>query len=343
MRSAPAGLQAVAYADGHFIIRTGGTNTPEARDKAPAAPMLGSLDRVAEQVPGKISAADFVSRYANVELEKGPAIKTEEDFFGGQGVVIDNMTICSAGFGAFDPAGLPLVLTSGHCAEDGKASRADVEPATAAPAGGATTSLPAVRKPLGTFGFSQFGGPNNSPITGSEGSPGNIGTDIAVIKDLRPGLKIQPSVTKWRGDGPTFTNADPANPGPTAVKIIGTAAPYQGQAVCRSGRTEGWSCGRVAETGIYVAAGNPTAGTTCVDANGRPITPCDLRAFKGFLSYDVQSSGGDSGGPWISGNFAVGIALRRRTPGRAAEFCRSDDAGRRAEPRSRAASSCSCS
>ena len=36
------------------------------------------------------------------------------------------------------------------------------------------------------------------------------------------------------------------------------------------------------------------------------ITPCDLRAFKGFLSYDVQSSGGDSGGPWISGNFAVG-------------------------------------
>lgn len=287
----PAGLQAVAYADGHFIIRTGGTNTPEA--KAPAAPMPGSRDAVAEPVPGKISAADFVSRYANVALEKGAAIKTEEDFFGGQGVVIDNMTICSAGFGAFDPAGLPLVLTAGHCAEDGTATRADVEPATAATAGGATTPLPAVRKALGTFGFSQFGGPHNSPITGSEGNPGNIGTDIAVIKDLRPGLTIQPSVTKWRGDGPTFTNADPANPGPTAVKIIGTAAPYQGQAVCRSGRTEGWSCGTVAETGIYVVG-------------GRTGAPGDLRAFKGFLSYDVQSSGGDSGGPWISGNFAVG-------------------------------------
>jgi hypothetical protein len=32
----------------------------------------------------------------------------------------------------------------------------------------------------------------------------------------------------------------------------------------------------------------------------------DLRAFRGFLSYGVQSSGGDSGGPYVSGNYAVG-------------------------------------
>lgn len=291
----PAGLQAVAYADGHFIIRTGGTNTPEAQD--PEAPPAGSLNRAAEPAAGKISPADFVSRYANVLLEKGTAIKTEDDLFGGQGYVIDSMTICSAGFGAFDPSGLPLVLTAGHCAEDGTAVNADVEPPTAAPAGGSTTALPAELKPLGTFGFSQFGGPNNSPITGSEASPGNIGTDIAVLKGLRPGLNVQPSATTWE---------NPGSPARTAVKIVGTAAPYQGQAVCRSGRTEGWSCGTVAETGIYVAAGNPTAGTTCADANGMPVTPCDLRAFKGFLSYDVTSSGGYSGGPWISGNYAVG-------------------------------------
>jgi hypothetical protein len=291
----PAGLQAVAFADGYFIIRTGGTNIPEAQD--PGAPSPGSLNRAAEPAPGKISPADFVSRYANVLLEKGTAIKTEDDLFGGQGYVIDNMTICSAGFGAFDPSGLPLVLTAGHCAEDGKAVNADLEPPTAAPAGGATTALPAALKPLGTFGFSQFGGPENSPITGSEASPGNIGTDIAVLKGLRPGLNVQPSATTWE---------NPASPAGTAVKIVGTAAPYQGQAVCRSGRTDGWSCGSVAETGIYVAAGNPTTGTTCTDANGVPVSPCDLRAFKGFLSYDVTSSGGDSGGPWISGNFAVG-------------------------------------
>lgn len=289
----PAGLQAVAYADGHFIIRTGGTNSAEASTAGALVPGIvrpfqvpapGTADPAAQPAPGKTSAADFVARYANVELEKGAAIKTEEDYFGGQGFVIDNMTICSAGFGAFDPHGLPLVLTAGHCAEDGAAARADVEPSTAAPAGGATTALPAVPGLLGTFGFSQFGGPNNSAITGTEATPGNIGTDIAVIKDVRPGLDVQSSATTWQ---------NPAAPARTSVKIIGTTAPYQGQAVCRSGRTTGWSCGTVAETGIYVVA-------------GRTTDPADLRAFKGFLSHDVQSSGGDSGGPWISGNYAVG-------------------------------------
>jgi hypothetical protein len=40
---------------------------------------------------------------------------------------------------------------------------------------------------------------------------------------------------------------------------------------------------------------------------GRSGNPADLRAFSGFLSFAVQSSGGDSGGPWLSGNYAVGI------------------------------------
>ncbi|KRE79492.1 S1 family peptidase [Arthrobacter sp. Soil763] len=289
----PEGLQAVAFVDGHFIIRTGGINSPEDS----TADSAGNAAATAQQLPGKVSPADFVARYANVALEKGAPIRTEDDYFGGQGFVIDNMAICSAGFGGFDAAGLPLVLTAGHCAEDGRAVRADVEPGTAAPAGGATTARPTVPDLLGTFGFSQFGGPGNSPITGSEDSPGNVGTDIAVIKGLRTGLTMQPSATRWDS---------PAAPGRTSVKIIGTAAPYQGQSVCRSGRTEGWSCGEVAETGIYVAAGSPTPGTACTDAGGVPLEPCTLRAFKGFLSYNVQSSGGDSGGPWISGNYAVG-------------------------------------
>jgi hypothetical protein len=51
-----------------------------------------------------------------------------------------------------------------------------------------------------------------------------------------------------------------------------------------------------------------------VDAVGIFVVPgpdfaadeTDLRAFRGFLSYGVQSSGGDSGGPYVSGNYAVG-------------------------------------
>ena len=116
---------------------------------------------------------------------------------------------------------------------------------------------PACLAPLGTFGFSQFGGPLNSWITGTEEAPGNVGTDIAVIEALDGGLSVQPAASTW---------ASAANPGATAVKIIGMVAPFQGQEVCRSGRTTGWSCGQVDETGIYVVGGRTTrpGGPPCL-------------------------------------------------------------------------------
>ncbi|WP_427006326.1 hypothetical protein [Pseudarthrobacter sp. H2] len=293
----PAGLQAVAYADGHFVIRTGGINTPETA--LPAVPTTTAPAGTAQPAPAKISPAEFVARYANVRLQKGAPIKTEEDLFGGQGYVIDQQAICSAGFGAFSPAGEPLVLTAGHCAGDGPAKKsADIETPSASTAGGATTTLTRPLAPLGTFGFSQFGGLNNSWITGTEAAPGNVGTDVAVIGALRTGVNVQPAATKWD---------NVANPGPTSVKIIGTVAPFQGQAVCRSGRTTGWSCGTVSELGTYVVGGSTA-------------DPADLRAFSGFLSRDVQSSGGDSGGPWVSGNYAVGTHSAGDAAGSAENF-----------------------
>ena len=283
-----AGLQAVAYSDGHFIIRTGGENTAEAAGSAAAVVPGGGTERTARAAtaPGKVSPADFVKRYANVALEKGSAIAKEDQLFGGQGYVTDANAICSAGFGAFSPAGQPVVLTAGHCAQDGNAKATSVEPRSSAPAAGSTTPSAPPYPGLGTFGFSQFGGDRNSWISGDEGNPGNVGTDIAVIESLRKGLGVQPAATVW-------APGEAAGPAPSAVKIVGMVAPFQGQQVCRSGRTTGWSCGTIQELGIYVVGG------TTAD-------PADLRAFRGFLSKDVQSSGGDSGGPWISGNFAVG-------------------------------------
>ncbi|HSO17349.1 MAG TPA: S1 family peptidase [Arthrobacter sp.] len=284
----PAALQAVAYSGGRFIIRTGGKNAAEAALPAVLDPEAATTDAA----PGKISPADFVARYANVQLEQGSPVTTEADVYGGEGYAIDRRTICSTGFGAFNAAGLPVVLTAGHCAEDGTARNAELEPPTSATAGG-SAPLPGTLAPLGTFGFSQFGGTLNSWITGTDETPGNVGTDIALIEALNGGINVQPATTNW---------ANATNPGPTAVKIIGVVAPFEGQAVCRSGRTTGWSCGTVAEVGTYVVG-------------GRTTDPADLRAFKGFLSNDVQSSGGDSGGPWISGNFAVGTHSAGETSG----------------------------
>ncbi|MET4093984.1 S1 family peptidase [Arthrobacter sp. UYCu712] len=302
------GLQAVAYTDGRFVIRTGGANSAEAKTPAEAGTPAEAIPAgeqarqaaPAAPAPGKVSPADFVARYANVALEQGSPIATEEDLFGGQGYVTDRNIFCSAGFGAFNPAGKPVLLTAGHCAQDGGAKTASVEPRSAAPAFGAATPPAPPYAGLGTFGFSQFGGPRNSWITGEESSPGNVGTDIAVVESLRKGLNVQAAATVW-GSG----SAD--DPGATAVKIVGSVSPFQGQQVCRSGRTTGWSCGTVQELGIYVVGG------TTPD-------PADLRAFRGFLSKDVQSSGGDSGGPWISGNFAVGTHSAGEGVGAAENF-----------------------
>ena len=283
------GLQAVAYANGSFVIRTGGTNQPEdggtpAGQVAPGTPATPASGTPASSPP---TPSEFVAQYSNVRLEQGEPLAPEEDFFGGQGYVLNNGIVCSAGYGAYSPEGEPLVLTAGHCTEDGTLPTANVE----------RPESPA-NKLLGTLGFSQFGGPGNSWITGGEANPGNIGTDIAVIEGIRDGLEVQPAATRWDA---------PSDPGSTAVKIIGTASPSPGQAVCRSGRTAGWSCGTVDEVGIYVVGG--------ITAD-----PSDLRAFRGFLSNSVQSSGGDSGGPWISGNFAVGTHSAGDAPGSAANF-----------------------
>lgn len=314
-----AGLQAVAEADGKFIIRTGAVSSPEtagepgselqvgdgsaglAGGHVGAHAEVGAQTEAGAQAEGEadargdnrageasdapvMSPSDFVSKYANVVLEQGEPLASEEDFLGGQGYRVDGGgVVCSAGFSAFSAAGEPLVLTAGHCANDGAATLTEITLPAGDPAGGAGAGS-AVTGELGTFGFSQFGGPGNAGISGDLDNPEEPGKDIAVVESIRADLNVLPAATTWE---------DPADLGKSSVQVVGSAAPVVGQFVCRSGRTEGWSCGVVDEVGIYVVGG----------PSGEPD---DLRSFRGFLSYSVQSGGGDSGGPWISGNYALG-------------------------------------
>lgn len=282
------GLQAVVTSGGKFVIRTGGVNAPEAAPFDTGAPAAGSGSAEAGDA-GRKSPAEFVARFANVELDDGTPLAPEADVLGGVGYIADTGWICSTGFSAFDPAGLPAILTAGHCASDGAAETAELEFQFN------RTGL------LGKFGFSQFGGPGNSPVLrpGSvddplrPDDPGNVGTDIAVVESLRADLDPLPAASTW---------GDASQPEPD-VKIIGTAEPVAGMPVCRSGRTSAWSCGTVDAVGIFVVPGP-----------GYAADPNDLRAFNGFLSYGVQSSGGDSGGPYVSGNYAVGTHAAGDTP-----------------------------
>ncbi|TDL37280.1 S1 family peptidase [Arthrobacter nitrophenolicus] len=279
----PEGLQAVLASGGKFVIRTGGVNTPESTGKTGTASVPAGS--------GKVSPAEFVAKYANVELDGGASLAPEADVPGGVGYIADTGWICSTGFSAFNPAGLPAVLSAGHCASDGAARTATLQ-FLGEPAG-----------LLGDFGFSQYGGPGNSRVldpttpTGPGGTaltdPGNVGTDISVIESLRADVDPLPAASTW---------GDPSQPEPD-VKIIGSADPVLGMPVCRSGRTSFWSCGTIDAVGIFIVPGHSYAAD-----------PTDLRAFRGFLSYAVQSSGGDSGGPYVSGNYAVGTHAAGDTP-----------------------------
>jgi hypothetical protein len=290
------GLQAVAYTDGHFVIRTGSVNTPESDVPATSGALSSRTGTApAQATAGKLTPAQFVSRYANVRLEKGASVKTEDDVLGGQGYFLDNTSKCSTGFSAFGPTGLPLVLTAGHCTQDGAAKLTGLEPLSWAAAGGSTTPVPwplPALAPLGNFGFSQFGGPNNAAATAG-GSV--VGTDIAVVKDIATGLNPQPAATTW---GAAKT--------PDSVKIVGTKAPVQGDPVCRSGRTTGWKCGVIDSIAIVMMPGSKSVP---------PDYDNDLRPVRAFDSSSVTSAGGDSGGPWISGNYAVGTHTGAETLG----------------------------
>lgn len=273
----PQGLQAVVAAGGKFVIRTGGVNAPESTTGTGAA-------NAETAGPGKLSPSEFVARYSNVELDGSAPLAPEADVPGGVGYIADTGWVCSTGFSVFDPAGVPAVLSAGHCASDGAAKTAKLE-----------FQLTPVGL-LGQFGFSQFGGPGNSRIVEDPldpGYPGHVGTDISVIESLRPDLDPLPAASTW---------GSPLEPGPD-VKIIGSSEPVAGMPVCRSGRTSAWSCGTVDAVGIFIVPGPAYAAD-----------PADLRAFRGFLSFAVQSSGGDSGGPYLSGNYAVGTHAAGDTP-----------------------------
>ncbi|WP_268892360.1 trypsin-like serine protease [Arthrobacter sp. 9AX] len=274
-----AGLQAVVTSGGKFVIRTGGITSAQSTQGGAGGASSSPAPAAETAAPGKISPSQFVSRYANVELDGGAPLKPEADVPGGVGYQTDQNWTCSTGFSAFDPSGLPSVLTAGHCGEDGASTTATLLPR-------ASDSL------LGNFRFSQFGGPGNSPVvnpnvpTGPDYTavtdPGNVGTDIAVIGAIRPDWDPAPA-------------ADTYGYKPYADKIVGIKAPVVGDTVCRSGWATQWSCGHIDAVGIILVGGP-----------NYPADPNDIRAFNGFLSYDVQSSSGDSGGPWISGNYAVG-------------------------------------
>ncbi|MDY5584725.1 MAG: S1 family peptidase [Arcanobacterium sp.] len=76
----------------------------------------------------------------------------------------------------------------------------------------------------------------------------------------------------------------------TAASGVTTVA--KGSKVCRRGKTTGYNCGTVVSTNY-----TPTWPNACITGS----------CYPNFVLVLAPTDGGDSGGPWFSGNSAVGI------------------------------------
>lgn len=198
------------------------------------------------------------------------------DVVGGAGYSMsdtaDNRYSCSIGFSAWTPSGGPALVTAGHCAEDMKPEVTLTRP-SGDDAVGANPFEPVAG--LGTFGFSQFGGPDKS--VGGETANS---VDIGVIDVTNPAVTLQPAVTDWTGGA-----ADNLAASTLPVKSIGN--PAIGQTVVKSGRTTGHTTGgTVTEIGWANIGGRTVRGVKAMGLYGQP---------------------GDSGGAVLAGTTAVGV------------------------------------
>ncbi|MBW0254476.1 MULTISPECIES: S1 family peptidase [unclassified Cellulomonas] len=231
-------------------------------------------------------AEEFVDGHGNVEvivLDAPLTALASSDVVGGAGYAAYNPLsfaagLCSVGFTGFTPAGAPAVISAGHCTDDGDFTEAALTvPADDDAGGGDDISLLAE---LGQFGFSQFGGPGNTP-----GADGDVtSTDVSVIDVANPDLTLLPAVTNWTTVADLSASTRP-------VTAVGRAQVDQN--VVKSGRTTGFTSGSVLGHGWAVVDGREVAG---------------------FMT-DVPAAEGDSGGAVLQGSTAVGLVSGGGTSG----------------------------
>ncbi|HET8641226.1 MAG TPA: trypsin-like serine protease, partial [Pseudonocardiaceae bacterium] len=105
---------------------------------------------------------------------------------------------------------------------------------------------------------------------------GGQGDDYAVVAVTNPALRPTPDVDNHDG---------------AAVDVHGAVAPLAGMAICKSGRSTGWTCGTIKQARVEILTSPP-------DGPQRLIS---------VLQHDACSRPGDSGGSVLTGNSAVGL------------------------------------
>ncbi len=256
---------------------------------------VSDADAIDAEVLKSISAEHNVDKVVitgEIEAQASTDIVGGAGYFGPvAGQPEGTVGTCSVGFTGFDPQGNPALITAGHCSSDGAVTDIafsdpsnDVENPDSVQDDGNGIA--------GAFGFSQFGGANNSP--GAENDP--TSTDIAVIDITNEALDLLPAVTDW-----TTAAQDDLAASATPIKNVGLP---QSGTISKSGATTGLSSGgtRLNMPVRYTDGSTGIEEMEILDG----YMQVSGRFVHGFLGGALTSPG-DSGGAVFQGETAVGV------------------------------------
>ena len=196
--------------------------------------------------------------------------------------------ICSTGFNGYAKStGAKEFITAGHCAD---------YPDTGgpAPADGivyaATDETPVYLDTDIPPGYPALGSLDQSSFTFRDGQ------DSGIVKVTDTKAQPAPYVNTWgSSDTSAGTNSTPSlgvENSKGTVPVLAAAAAVNGAPVCHSGERTGWQCGTVENASVLAVPVEAATKTQTVDG----------------LETSVCLLPGDSGGSFVSGEYAVGVA-----------------------------------
>ncbi|SDN20829.1 LPXTG-motif cell wall anchor domain-containing protein [Allokutzneria albata] len=207
-------------------------------------------------------------KYGKLQPKAPANLLNGSGYVGSSGGANPSYGLCSIGFNAVDQNGKLTPLTAGHCAlmhtPALKEVFVEVKQGNQSDLG----------DKIGAFATTVW----DNADTGNGQIDERKGNDYATIRVTNPAVRAVPEVYTWGANGGN-------------VKVDSVSQAIVGMNVCKSGRTTGWTCGKVVnERSLWYIGDGTEKG----------------RAQLGFEFHGACVAGGDSGGAIVAGGAALG-------------------------------------
>ncbi|MCP3799247.1 Ig-like domain-containing protein [Allokutzneria sp. A3M-2-11 16] len=207
-------------------------------------------------------------KYGKLQPKAPANLLNGSGYIGSSGGASPSYGLCSIGFNAVDQNGKLTPLTAGHCALMHTPALKEVFVEVKQ---GNQSNL---GDKIGAFATTVWDNADN----GNGQIDERKGNDYATIRVTNPAVRAVPEVYTWGNAGGN-------------VKVDSVSQAIVGMNVCKSGRTTGWTCGKVVnERSLWYIGDGTEKG----------------KAQLGFEFHGACVAGGDSGGAIVAGGAALG-------------------------------------